>query len=50
MASIKDTSGLETKDTLQHYSDKHNGRLPTSGIPIEPKELKTPNKALKVFI
>lgn len=24
----EDMSGLESKDTLQDYADKHNGRLP----------------------
>ena len=42
-------SGLESKDTLNNYSEAHNGRLPVEPIPEELKELKEPNKALKIF-
>jgi len=42
-------SGLESKDTLNNYTEAHNGRLPVDTIPEQAKELKEPNKALKIF-
>jgi len=45
----QDTSGLIPRDTLNNYTNAHNGRLPTNPIPEQPKPLKTPNKALTVF-
>lgn len=28
-----DSSGLESRDTLDRYTERHNGRLPTNAIP-----------------
>lgn len=42
-------SGLERSDSLNNYTERHNGRLPVKPIPEQAKELKEPNKALKVF-
>ena len=39
----------ETTSPLQDYYNKNNGRLPTTQIPDEVKELVGENKALKVF-
>jgi len=40
---MEDMSGLKSNDSLTRYSDRHNGRLPTTAIkdaPIEGKPFK----------
>lgn len=42
-------SGLESKDTLEDKYKEAGGRLEVNPIPEQAKELKEPNKALKIF-